>query len=106
MAGEYSNMSSRASKRGVCETAALRPWLHTHRMPRPPDRIPTVLDRVREIWTLYPDLRLGQLVANAAYSAGTRDVFNVEDDALLVGLTRLESLLARNETPGQPEPRP
>ena len=55
---------------------------------------------------LYPDLRLGQLVANAAYSAGTRDVFNVEDDAMLVGLTRIESLLGRNEMPREPRPRP
>ena len=31
---------------------------------RDPDRISDVLDRLKEIWLKYPDLRLGQLIGN------------------------------------------
>jgi len=51
-----------------------------------------------KVWQLEPDLRLGQLVLNAARmrSAGIEDVFSIEDESLRKGLTRyLEMIRAR-----------
>lgn len=47
---------------------------------RNPARIDIVLAALRYYWLTHPDLRLGQIVVNAA---GTRSPFNVEDDALM-----------------------
>jgi hypothetical protein len=52
--------------------------------PRDPNRIPIILDYVREIWNKYPDARLFQLLMNAAKKYG--DPYHVEDDELLKGL--------------------
>lgn len=54
---------------------------------RDPARIPRMLDALRRAWERSPDLRLGQLVSNAARHHGAwPDVFSVEDDDLLRGL--------------------
>lgn len=50
---------------------------------RDPGRIAEVLKELEAAWRANPDLRLGQLVVNAA---GKADPFNVEDDQLLAGL--------------------
>lgn len=51
---------------------------------RNPDRIPVILDELREFWNQHPDWRLGQIVANLNYEAtGTNDPFYIEDDVLL-----------------------
>lgn len=50
---------------------------------RDPNRIPAVLEAVRIAWEENPDLRLGQLVSNAASRAGHRDSFTVEDGPLV-----------------------
>jgi len=58
---------------------------------RDPDRIPLILEKVRELWEKYPDLRLGQLIANAHNCSPNRkcDIFYIEDDLLTQGLEEL-----------------
>lgn len=57
---------------------------------RDPARIYELLKLLREIWTLEPDLRLGQLIYNAARirEPGLSDVFSIEDSGLYKGLVR------------------
>ncbi len=47
---------------------------------RDPERISPMLDKLREAWELYPDMRLGQLIA---VCAGTDHIFGIEDDIML-----------------------
>lgn len=47
------------------------------------ERIDIVLDELRKYWTANPDLRLGQIIGNAATRAWHNDVRNIEDDVLL-----------------------
>lgn len=57
---------------------------------RDPARIEPILDALRQVWQKCPDLRLGQIVSNAARgNAAWPDVFNVEDDEVLRGLNAL-----------------
>jgi uncharacterized protein YihD (DUF1040 family) len=58
--------------------------------PRDPDRIDIVLAELAAYWSRHPDLRLGQLVVNAARRAGVDDAYVVEDDRLLEGLRLLD----------------
>ena len=62
---------------------------------RDPARIDEILELVREAWTLQPDLRLGELVYNAAriHKPGLSDVFSIEDDSLYQGLVRYLELI-------------
>lgn len=67
---------------------------------RDPDRIDVVLSAIRAVWSADPDLRLAQLVVNAANLAG-RDVispelFSLEDDDLLAGLDAYQQLPRRS----------
>jgi hypothetical protein len=51
-----------------------------------------VLVKLARYWNKYPDLRLGQLVTNAADKAvdgNVHDVFYIEDDKMEAGLDRL-----------------
>jgi uncharacterized protein YihD (DUF1040 family) len=57
---------------------------------RDPNRIPAVLEAVRVAWEENPDLRLGQLVSNAASRAGHRDSFTVEDGPLVSHLRAVD----------------
>jgi len=56
------------------------------------NRIEPILELVRELWTACPDLRLGQLIQNAAVISGwkTNDVFYIEDDQLANGIKALK----------------
>ena len=45
-------------------------------MPRDPDRIPVILQRIEQVWERYPDLRFGQLLLNVFRS----DFYYVEDE--------------------------
>lgn len=71
---------------------------------RDPARIDEVLELLRAVWTLEPDLRLGQLVYNAARirDPELNDVFSIEDSSLQKGLARyLEQIKAdRKSSPG------
>jgi len=54
---------------------------------RDPARIDVVLGEVRRAWVAEPDLRLGQLICNAArIYTGEPDPFNIEDDRLVDAL--------------------
>lgn len=61
---------------------------------RDPERIDRVLKVIEHIWKLYPDMRLGQILVNAAPEF-ERYPFNVEDkiveDKLVDFMRRIES---------------
>lgn len=46
---------------------------------RNPRRIPRILAKLQASWEAHPDLRLGQIVSNAALD---KDVFFIEDEVL------------------------
>lgn len=46
---------------------------------RSPDRIPDVLEVLEDYWTMYPDMRLGQLL----WEIAGEDPFHIEDDILV-----------------------
>ena len=51
---------------------------------RDPKRIDGLLDAIREIWTRFPDVRLGQIIVNATQPKNPcPEVFNIEDSKLL-----------------------
>lgn len=57
---------------------------------RNPDRIEPLLELVKKIWKKYPDLRLTQLLSNAALSSdewSDNDLYYLEDDKLYKALT-------------------
>jgi hypothetical protein len=70
---------------------------------RDPQRIPRILAKIEELWTRHPDMRLGQLVSNAARLGGwnQNDVFYVEDDKTEKGLDALKEY--KPTTPAQVE---
>jgi hypothetical protein len=51
-------------------------------MSRSAARIPEILAALGELWLANPDLRLGQIIGNAAIT------FYTEDDKALLGLTQ------------------
>jgi uncharacterized protein YihD (DUF1040 family) len=64
---------------------------------RDPNRIDVILNRVRLVWKRYPDLRLAQIIVNAAkmteYQDGSQSrIFYIEDDDLVRGIEMLEKL--------------
>jgi uncharacterized protein YihD (DUF1040 family) len=58
---------------------------------RDPKRIDKVINELKKFWKSAPDLRLCQLLSSAARSADwiNNDLFYLEDDRLLEGLTKL-----------------
>lgn len=60
----------------------------TTTMTRDPDRIDEVLDELEDYWKDNPDLRLGQIVGNAALRRGYsyRDPYHMDDNELLTYL--------------------
>jgi len=57
---------------------------------RNPKRIKPMLKLIKEIWEMYPDLRLTQLIMNAL--AMNRDPYYVEDDTLEEALKKLKKI--------------
>jgi hypothetical protein len=53
---------------------------------RDPERIGPILERLRRVWEMHPDLRLGQIITNARYD---RDVYYAEDEALILDIETL-----------------
>jgi len=51
---------------------------------RDPNRIYDVLDMVGALWQKNPDMRLGQLLINISGLNDIHDLFNLEDDKLVV----------------------
>lgn len=66
---------------------------------RDPTRINVVLEKLREVWKRNPDLRLAQLVVIAAGLTdwSNPDIFYLEDDALLSGLARIDTVATTSE---------
>lgn len=61
-------------------------------------RIDRMLQLVRLVWEQSPDLRLGQLLSNAAHSDDSRireNLFTVEDSVIETGLKESLDLLTR-----------
>lgn len=56
---------------------------------RNPHRIPVILNLLKEVWEQNPDLRLSQLILNAAYRGGweVNDAFYAEEATIIAGLT-------------------
>lgn len=67
---------------------------------RDPARIDAMLERLRQVWQAHPDLRLGQLVQNAARikASELQDVFYIEDEALFEGLGHLAQEMEGSKT--------
>ena len=65
---------------------------------RDPQRIPVILERLQKVWSVYPDLRLGQLISAAMTDPD--QLFYISDEQLI---SNLEKLLAEEE-PHKPEP--
>lgn len=70
---------------------------------RDPGRIDEMLELVREIWLIEPDLRLGQLVFNAARmrEPDLSDVFSIEDGTLRKGLVRYLQAMKQRKHGGE-----
>ncbi len=68
---------------------------------RDSNRIDYVLSAVREVWTQYPDMRLGQLIVNAIQpDQPNADIFHTEDFPLVNQLGRLHRQLT--DSPAEP----
>ena len=86
------------------------PFTRTPGQPRDPSRIDIVLSALRAYWLANPDLRLGQIVVNAA---GGGDPFSVEDEVLMAAwpaapetpASDLAGLAAHYQTTAPPKPR-
>ncbi len=60
---------------------------------RDPNRINFIMKEIEEYWVQHPELRLGQIIANCvrAYDGILNcDPFYIEDEALIVGLHKLQ----------------
>lgn len=65
---------------------------------RNPDRIPEILNELKEFWEKVPDWRLGQVVANLNFEImGNNDPFYIEDDTLLQLLKVKNDKLSEDE---------
>lgn len=60
---------------------------------RDKNRIPGILKRLETVWEEYPDLRLGQLLANLLEGV---QLYYIEDEPLI---SQLEELYLRREDP-------
>ena len=64
---------------------------------RDPERIDTVLDAIRVYWKQNPDLRLAQIVGNAANSAGypSGAAYFMEDPVLVANISDRTRVLGK-----------
>ena len=68
---------------------------------RDPARIDDLMETLRTVWGKNPDLRLGQLVVIATSpETPNLEVFNIEDDKLLLGLQRYAANATRSSSEG------
>jgi hypothetical protein len=67
---------------------------------RDPKRIPKVLETIRSIWLTYPDLRLGQLIAN--HVTDFDELYYIEDHNLIAALKASTDKATRNATEFDP----
>ena len=52
-------------------------------------RIPGIIAELEQVWKLYPDWRLGQLICNIGRAHGYNDPFYIEDDDILKELKNM-----------------
>jgi hypothetical protein len=64
---------------------------------RDPRRIGTIILKLKQVWDLYPDLRLVQLLHALLQDGPEDDLFYLEDDALLKALERVLDSHRRNK---------
>lgn len=60
---------------------------------RDPNRIKLIMEEIEEYWVQHPYLRLGQIIANCVRAYDGRlncDPFYIEDEALIIGLHKLQ----------------
>ena len=64
---------------------------------RDPARIEEMISLLREVWESGPDMRLGQLIFNAARCRhpDIEDVFSIEDGEMRKGLVRLLEIVKK-----------
>ena len=65
---------------------------------RDPNRIDIILKKIEEVWKKNPDLRLGQLLTDAANHSGWKgndDLFYYEDSDLFKGLELFDIYLSK-----------
>ena len=68
------------------------PVLTNAHPPRDPERIPKVLEALRQVWEQHPDLRLGQIVVIAGKpKVACPEIFYLEDDEFVKGLASLNA---------------
>lgn len=53
---------------------------------RDSERIPAILDRLGDLWSQMPDLRLGQLLYNLDYNSTA--LYFIEDEELIAALEK------------------
>jgi len=59
---------------------------------RDPNRIPIILSKLEQIWKENPDMRLGQLIVNAARpETANSSIFHIEDEEMLQGISAIGS---------------
>lgn len=63
---------------------------------RDPNRIPIILDAIKELWETMPDMRLGQLVY-CIMSSFPYDYFQVEDDKFMEALDNFKKKMLANK---------
>ena len=61
---------------------------------RDPTRIPRIISLLQQLWEIYPDQRLGQMLTNYVV---TSDVFHIEDDRWEDYLEKLIPRLKREQ---------
>lgn len=66
--------------------------------PRPSERIPELLQRLRWAWTVNPDMRLGQLIECVMADKQGPDLFNIEDEELV---KRVEKFVRSSPEPSR-----
>jgi uncharacterized protein YihD (DUF1040 family) len=55
---------------------------------RDPERIPLILDKIHQVWSRDPDLRLGQFLCNFLGRTSWDGAFYLEDDKIEVLLDK------------------
>lgn len=63
---------------------------------RDPNRIDGILDEIKKIWKLYPDMRLGQLIGNVHEGVG---LYYIEDNRLIKDMKEVYNI-------PEPDPEP
>lgn len=83
---EYANLTDDDSRKGYLEYIKQKLLYHSlfGGKGRNPKRIPAVLEQVKRAWEKYPDLRLGQLIANCKGDG----IFGIEDEQLMEQLQK------------------